>query len=365
MTTAYQDLHPIASCFYKKHPSHFIVTEQIDAITEYKDGEHLWLWIEKVNVNTEFVVRLLSKWAKVSTRDIGYSGLKDRHAQTYQWFSIHLPKRHQKSSEDFNQWVKSLINDNERICVLKSIFCQKKLSKGTHKKNHFDIILTDIKIQSDIDLKQAVDKRLHLIKSLGVPNYFGEQRVNESNTKKATALFNHPKKMARLIKTKNRLSFDTAFLLSVAKSVIFNAIVDERVANGAWHTPVDGDVFNLNGTGSLFTAPIDDNIRQRMQMGDIHPTAPLIGVTNKLSATQTALEIEQKVLSCPNFACLTEGATALSAYSSRRPVRVMVEDLNHLWLDDDALKLNFTLPKGSFATTVLHQMVSVLNQHSV
>lgn len=359
MTTAYQDLHPIANCTYKKHPSHFIVTEQIDP-TPCESGEHLWLFIEKINVNTEFVVRLLSKWAKVSVRDVGYSGLKDRHAQTYQWFSIRLPNRHQKSSEDFNQWVKSLIKNDEHICILKSVFCQKKLNRGTHKQNHFDIILNDIKVQNSINLKAAIDKRLHLIKSLGIPNYFGEQRVNEGNIKKTIDLFNNSKKMAKLIKNKHRLDADNAFLLSVAKSVIFNAIVDERVANQTWHTPIDGDVFNLNGTGSVFTAPIDDKIRQRMQMGDIHSTAPLVGMTNKVSATQTALDIEQKVLSCPNFASLVKGATALSAYSSRRPMRVMVENLNHLWLDDATLKLSFSLPKGSFATAVLYQLTDNL-----
>ncbi|HAW22024.1 MAG TPA: tRNA pseudouridine(13) synthase TruD, partial [Pseudomonas sp.] len=54
-------------------------------------GEHLWLWVEKRNLNTEEAARRLARAAGVPVRNISYAGLKDRQALTRQWFSLHLP----------------------------------------------------------------------------------------------------------------------------------------------------------------------------------------------------------------------------------------------------------------------------------
>ena len=48
--------------------------------------EHVLLWIEKRNTNTDWVAGLLARLAKVSRRDVGYAGKKDRRALTRQWF---------------------------------------------------------------------------------------------------------------------------------------------------------------------------------------------------------------------------------------------------------------------------------------
>ena len=50
------------------------------------DGEHDYLYIRKRGANTEWVARQLARFAKVAAKDVGYSGLKDRHAVTRQWF---------------------------------------------------------------------------------------------------------------------------------------------------------------------------------------------------------------------------------------------------------------------------------------
>jgi tRNA pseudouridine13 synthase len=69
----------------------FIVTE-LPLQPPSGAGEHIWLDIKKNGANTAFVAQQLAETANVQERDVGYAGLKDRHAITRQWFSIYLPK---------------------------------------------------------------------------------------------------------------------------------------------------------------------------------------------------------------------------------------------------------------------------------
>ena len=68
-------------------PSDFVVTEKCD-IEFSGEGEHDFLWIEKIGTNTHWVAECLAKHGKVPLRDVGFAGMKDRHAITRQWFSV-------------------------------------------------------------------------------------------------------------------------------------------------------------------------------------------------------------------------------------------------------------------------------------
>ena len=76
----------------RSRPADFIVVEGLD-IDLSDDGEHDFLWIEKTSANTQWVAERLAKHAKVAIKDVGFAGLKDRHAITRQWFSIRRPDR--------------------------------------------------------------------------------------------------------------------------------------------------------------------------------------------------------------------------------------------------------------------------------
>lgn len=85
-------MKPIHTAQFKATPQDFIVNELLaDDFVFSNDGEHLWLLIQKQGVNTTHLVKLLAHWAGVPVHDVGYSGLKDRHACTQQWCSIRLP----------------------------------------------------------------------------------------------------------------------------------------------------------------------------------------------------------------------------------------------------------------------------------
>jgi len=80
--------------------SDFIVVERL-SVEFSDDGEHDWLWIEKEGANTVWVAEQLAHHAGVPLRDVGYAGLKDRHAITHQWFSVRRPDASGSNWDDF------------------------------------------------------------------------------------------------------------------------------------------------------------------------------------------------------------------------------------------------------------------------
>lgn len=60
-----------------------------------------FLQIQKTGENTEYVARQLARLANVRQRDIGFAGMKDRHAITTQWFSVWLPKGDEPDWQNF------------------------------------------------------------------------------------------------------------------------------------------------------------------------------------------------------------------------------------------------------------------------
>jgi tRNA pseudouridine13 synthase len=56
------------------------------------------------------------------------------------------------------------------------------------------------------------------------------------------------------------------------------------------------------------------------------------------------------------FPVLCAGLEKHGLKQERRSLRVMVGELEHQWLSDDCLELSFTLPPGSYATSVLQEL---------
>ena len=78
---------PRAEGVIRRSPDDFVV-EEIPRVQPSGSGGHLWLWVEKRAANTEWVARELARAAGCAPRDVGYAGLKDRHAVSRQWFSL-------------------------------------------------------------------------------------------------------------------------------------------------------------------------------------------------------------------------------------------------------------------------------------
>ncbi|MGO1688449.1 MAG: tRNA pseudouridine(13) synthase TruD [Moraxellaceae bacterium] len=357
---------------YKTKTTDFIVHEVLP-LDFTNEGEHLWLHIEKSKMNTAYLAKLLSEWADIPLRDVGYSGLKDRHALTTQWFSLRIPKKVMPESE----FSPTDIGAEETITILDQHWHNKKLNRGTHRANQFIITLRDIQFASTdttissheqlTKIRRDIDQHLTNISHNGVPNYFGPQRFgyHGNNIKEALRLFARPipENRPRPKKSKHKRAprEQHTMELSAARSLIFNEILAARVREGSWNQCLTGEVFNLDGSGSIFASEtIDDILLTRLASGDIHPTAVLWGTgNNKVSGVAATME-NDVVQGSPLLTQLAVGLEQRDIKAQRRTLRLLIEKLSWKWEDEKTLVLSFTLPTGSFATSVLASLVQEL-----
>ena len=217
----------------------------------------------------------------------------------------------------------------------------KKLKRGAHSANQFRIAVRGDALGSD-----KLIRKLELIRSQGVPNYFGAQRVGRGagNLDLAKRMFAGK----RLSRDKRSIS------LSAARSWIFNEVLSARVAADTWNKPLAGDTMNLDGTNSVFVPDqIDTEILRRTVSMDIHPTGAMWGEGNSTS-TGDVSELESAVAA--RFADLAQGLENARVKQSRRSLRLVVRDLD--WdLDESAIWLQFSLARGCFATSVLREII--------
>ncbi|WP_066805466.1 tRNA pseudouridine(13) synthase TruD [Moraxella oblonga] len=347
----HQHIKPsISLATFKQLPTDFIVTELLDIEFSQK-GEHCWFYIHKTNLNTAFVAKLLSQWANIPLSDIGFSGLKDRRASTYQWFSLRLPKQ-ELPHTDFINFTKAHLNPDESLSIIKIVWHHKKLGRGTHKHNHFNITLRQV-----VGHRNDIEKQLNIIHHQGIPNYFGHQRfgIEQSNIEHTKQFFEQLLSTDKPYKPNKKDVQKHGMYISVAKSLLFNAILSKRVNLNCWDKPIEGDVFNLNGTGSIFTSSIDDDIIKRMADKDIHPTILLFG-TGDIKHTDDSLALHQDIFNLPQFDIFIKGLLKVNSKLSYRATRLLIQDLSWEWQDDN-LVLDFILPSGTFATCVIDVLV--------
>ncbi|HHS97719.1 MAG TPA: tRNA pseudouridine(13) synthase TruD, partial [Chloroflexi bacterium] len=142
--------------------------------------------------------------------------------------------------------------------------------------------------------------------------------------------------------------------LSAARSLLFNRLLAERVAEGSWERGMAGELFMLEGSDRCFHAEVlDETLVERLERLDIHPTGPLPG-RGREEVTGPCRELEERLTAEPPG--WREALVRLGLKAERRPLRVSVRDLQ--WrLERDDLHLAFTLRRGSYATAVLGQIV--------
>ncbi|HET7396005.1 MAG TPA: tRNA pseudouridine(13) synthase TruD [Gammaproteobacteria bacterium] len=319
-------------------PEDFRVDEVL-GFTADGDGEHLLLQVEKRGANTAWVARELARIAGVRSRDVSYAGRKDRNAVTVQHFSLWLGKQPEPD------WA---AHAHPEYRVLSSLRHRRKLRLGALKGNRFRLVLRELSVPA-----AELIKRLELIRAQGVPNYFGSQRFGHggSNISNAERFFADP----RAIRDRDLRSL----LLSTARSLIFNAILSERVASGTWNTAIAGEVCMLEGTHSVFrNDEVDAALQARIASGDVHPTGPMWGEGERLVSNEvSALEVRV----AQTYPAFTRGLEAARLAAARRALRLPVPDLRWQSENERTLTLEFFLPAGAYATTVLRELVEIEN----
>ena len=322
---------PTAQAKLRCQPEDFIVDEQLN-FSPSGSGEHLLLHIEKRGQNTQFVAKQLAALTGLRVRDISYAGLKDRHALTRQWFCFKWPIKQELAWQDWQLEGCSILSVQRHF---------RKLRLGALKANHFQIRLRDVS-----DSAELVKRAQQLVQ--GVPNYYGEQRfgIAASNLQLAQQLFAGGSISDRKLR---------GLALSAARSFLFNQQISARLAAGLFNTIIDGDVLQLNGTGSVFrTTQADQQLQQRLDAQDVHITAVLAGIGEPM-VSGAAAEFEQAAL--VPYHALVKGLEDYRLKAERRAIRLLPQQLSIQQQGEDMI-LSFALPAGCFATSVLRELVN-------
>lgn len=323
---------PGAEGLVRSCPEDFVV-EEIPRVLPSGEGNHRWLWIEKRSANTDWIARELAKASGCLQRDVGYAGLKDRHAVTRQWFSIPANAATDQRLEETRI---------EGAKILEVHRHERKLKRGTLNGNRFNL-----KIRQFNGSQAKTEQCINQIRSNGVPNYFGPQRFGHGGKNVAEG-FSLLVKRVRLPRSK------TSIYLSAIRSFLFNQVLAQRVERADWNTIIDGELAMLNGTQSIFRCDkTDANIEDRCRRLDIHPTGPLPGAGGTQPGGEVA-QMEHAVLR--NWPELTELLIAQRLQASRRSLRLCPAELESD-IVGGTLELSFVLPPGAYATTVLREIL--------
>ena len=317
----------------RSKPEDFRVEEVLGFAAD-GEGSHVMLTVEKRGANTHWVGEQLARHAGIHPREVGYAGLKDRHAVTVQHFTLNLDRRPEPD------WS-ALPSDEFR--VLKSERHRRKLKTGSLQGNRFRLVLRELS-----GSVSSLVPRLESIKTGGVPNYFGPQRFGRgaANISKAEAA------LSGRLRIHDRRLF--SLLLSTARSLIFNDVLSARVQAENWNKLLEGEVLMLDGSHSVFRAVAEDaELPSRLEKGDVHPTGPLWGLGEPMTSGEVqALEAEVAA----RHPALTTGLIKVGVEMARRSLRLAVRDF--AWQSDgEALVLEFFLPAGAYATVVLRELV--------
>lgn len=327
---------PVITAILRGQPEDFIVEEQLK-FTPTGSGEHVLFLVEKRGANTQWVARQLARQLGVKPHTVTYAGMKDRHAVTRQWFGA-AGLRDDISTQTYGEAG----SDGEYWRVLQTVRHSKKLRHGAVALNRFDINLRNV-----VGDPQALQQRLRLIEQSGVPNYFGEQRFGHSNLadadRWARADGPSPDRHVRGI------------WLSALRAALFNGVLAERVVQGIWNKLVEGDLAVLAGTRSFFAIDgVDDELTRRLGEFDISPSGPLFG-SGALAVAGRPLDIEQNVAT--NNALWVEHLQRMGLTQERRALVLNAGAIECGWHENNAqVRLQFSLPTGCFATTVLREI---------
>ncbi len=394
----------------KQRPGDFLVEERPLYPTR-GHGEHVFLFIEKTSLTTTDVVRDLTRAFRVGRNDIGYAGLKDKHAIVRQHFSVWLPDR-----KDEDECIKRL-DDRRLLKVLWHDRHTNKLRRGHHGGNRFVIRIRGVQPNDMLKAKAIVDK----LYAHGVPNFVGDQRfgyrqhnhmlgklllrgeyeqmldemlgqpidADPPNMQKARAAYDVRDYETALQHWPKHLRFDRQaldalrqgrdakqavmaiyrsqreFLISALQSAMFNSVLDRRLREDKLTQLMPGDLAWKHDSRSVFN--VDEEVAEKENAADgrihtieVSPSGPMWGI-NMTRATGEPGDVEQQVLDV--YEVKPEelaGVGDVHAEGSRRPMRIALRDPEVSAGSDEHgpyIRLGFEMPRGAFATIVLREVM--------
>ncbi|GAB4521028.1 MAG: tRNA pseudouridine(13) synthase TruD [Phycisphaerales bacterium] len=391
----------------KQRDEDFLVDEQ-PLYQPSGEGEHIYLCVEKQGLSTTEMVRVLADHFKVRESDVGFAGMKDKHAITRQIVSVHTPG---KTDADFPML------EHPRVRILWTDLHQNKLRVGHLRANRFSVRLRDADPTKVVTVKRVLDALV----SRGVPNYYGEQRfgarlnnhelgqllltrsyqrlldvflgpdelVERFRDDEARALYARGDYEGALRRTHDGMRNERAALAALARgsdaetavfsvpklqrrfwisafqSWLFNRFVADRVSSGTLDRLLDGDVACRVPSGRPFLidreTSEDPETARRLASFELSCAGPMFGARMLRSSHETA-RYEDALLAGTGVTIedLAEfDGEQGGAPGTRRAIRVPLMDPEvEAGVDEHGgyIRVAFELPPGSFATVVVREI---------
>ena len=378
----------------KETPEDFQVSE-IPSYEPCGSGEHVYLTIEKRGITTLEAIRRVARELKVAERDVGYAGMKDSVGVTRQAISVPRIQPDGLAGQCL-----------DGVTILSAKRHSNKLKLGHLKGNRFRIVVRGVAANA-AEVAAAV---FELLSRRGVPNWFGFQRyggqgnshligaamlrrdwrgavdrligepaaVRDEEWRSAIMAYQQgdipealrlmPRHcrgerevLQRLISRPD--AWEKAFsvlhprlkklYLSAYQSSLFDRILEQRL------TGIDqvmtGDLAIKHVNGACFAVEELQQEVPRAAAFEISASGPMFGTKMKLPAGEV-LVMEERVMSDEGLGLQHfDLGSGLRMEGERRPLRVPLGEPVS-FVADDSLILEFSLPKGSYATSVVREI---------
>jgi tRNA pseudouridine13 synthase len=377
------------------------IVEEVPLYHPADRGEHTFFEVEKTDLSTMEALERIAGQLAVDIGQFGFAGLKDRKGITRQGFSVRLVAPERVLALRLSQ-----------IKILWARLHTNKLRVGHLRGNRFRIRIRGIEPDA-----QRVDRIVGEVQRLGLPNFYGPQRFGNRGDAfrigRALLKWNHSYAVRRLlgypqsternprvVEARRRfMAGDLAGALeefprsyrqerrllgylirsgsnyrggirqlaepvkklyfSAYQSFLFNRILERRLAESQ-NFPgrlFPGDLAWIHRNGAVFRVAEVDREQPRADSFEISPSGPIFGMKMvSPEGVQARLEAEllaEEGLAATAFHQLMPG---LHMEGGRRPLRVPLRELRYEIQGED-LVLEFFLPKGSYATTFLREIM--------
>jgi tRNA pseudouridine13 synthase len=266
---------------------------------------------------------------------VGYAGLKDKQARVTQTFSLLL--RNMDEME-----VARRIQDALPVEVAWVQRHRNKLKVGHLLGNRFRIVVS----HSEPDAVARAQAIAQALQVRGVPNYYGAQRfgIYGDNALRGRDV---------LLGRGPRQRWLRRLLLSAYQSALFNAWLTERIRRGWFDRLLAGDIAKKIDTGGLFDVVNVKVEEPRFQRKEITYTGPIYGARMRWPGGEPG-ELEREMLKAAGVT--TEMLRRAKLKGSRRMARLFLDEIG-VERHSDGLLSTLTLPKGTYATIVLRELL--------
>ena len=312
-------------------PEDFVVDE-VPLYAASGQGDHWYVRVRKRGATTMELRGAIAEVAGVAPADVGYAGMKDKHAVTTQWLSVPVPRSRPPES-----WLLP-----EGMTVLEVSRHANKLRVGHLEGNTFRIRLVEVGENAGEKLARFFER----LEAQGLTNHFGAQRFGSGQQNLGSALF-----ALRRGRLGPRAGTRGKFLASVIQSEIFNRFAMARTELGRGLLLV-GDVVRFCDGRVVFTVEDAEREQERLDRGELRLTGPMVGPKMKQSAGEP-LRLEQEAIASLGLDDGALRALARWAPGTRRDLLLWPAGLAAEPAADGSISVSFSLPAGAYASLVI------------